>query len=202
VSSSHTYATIDWQTLRTTSHFVLGGGSSGLEGDVALGFAGGVRIPTAAHQGVLFRAGARGHLGGNDLFYSSALELPLGQAGYQYANGDSLFEVALSVAPVLVGRFDVDEAPARKLGNSFAWGGHLALQLSGIHVEAEYARTEQGDAAAVDRLLVQLCGVARFVATCVEGRYLRSDVQSARDDRVVTANAAQLGILFGFGSTR
>ncbi len=202
--NDHQYATLSDLTSRLREFAFIGGGSGdfegGLGGDVAFGW----RARVGPNHGPFARLGLRGELLGNDVFYRSTLELPVAELGYQLLRDRTLLiEVALSAAPVLVGRYNVEGAAARALGGSFAWGGHLALALDAIHLEAGYSRLEpKPDSVygALDTLNAALCGSAGFVAACGDLRFLRGDVHALAPDAIVPARTFYLGAFLGVSS--
>ena len=85
----HQYATAGPLTSRLRDFAFLGGSSAGVEGGLGGDWAFGWRAPFERDQGVFARLGVRGQLLGNGAFYASALELPVGQAGFScFAIGD------------------------------------------------------------------------------------------------------------------
>jgi hypothetical protein len=197
----HQYASAGYLTQRLREFAFIGGGSSGFEGGLGGDWAFGWRAPFGEDQGVFARLGLRGQLLGNGAFYTSTLELPVGHAGYQLLrNRGLLIEVAVTGAPMLVGRYNVDGAAPRKLGGSFDYGGHLALRLHALHLEANYLRAvPDGDSrfGALDFLTLDLCGGAKPVAACFDARYLSGDVAPSNGGGVERAHTWYLGAQFG-----
>lgn len=116
-------------SARASHLFAIGGGTAGFEGALAGLIAVGLRVPTGRRGGLFLRGAVRGELLGNDLFYTSRLELPEGQLGYQFVSADVRFEAGVSLAPVLVGRFRIADQ-SRNLGGTLAMGGFATLQPS------------------------------------------------------------------------
>jgi hypothetical protein len=197
----HQYTSAGYLTQRLREVAFLGGGSSGLEGGLGGDWAFGWRMHFDEDQGVFARLGLRGQLLGNGAFYGSTLELPVGQAGFQLLRDhELLIELAVSAAPMLVGRYNVDGASPRRLGGSFDYGGHLALRWHALHLEANYLRAVPGDDSrlgALDWLTLELCGSAKPLAACFDARYLSGDVSSSSADDVVRARTWYLGAQFG-----
>jgi hypothetical protein len=197
----HQYVSAGHLSHRLRDFAFLGGGSAGLEGGLGGDWALGWRASFTDEQGPFARLGIRAQLLGNSAFYGSALEFPVGHVGYQLLqNRASLFEVAFTVAPMLVGRYNVDGASPRRLGGSFDHGGHLALRVQTIHLEASYVRAVPGDDSpfgAVDWLTLELCGEARPVAVCFDARHVSGDVMPASGDDAVRARTWYLGAHFG-----
>lgn len=112
----------------------LGGGGSGFEGELGGSLTFGIRAPVGLRHGPFVRAGIAGHLLGNDLFYSSLLELPRGEIGYQYMSGITVLEAAATTGLAIDGRYGqripptVGFSPLTPL-SGFALGGYLAVQV-------------------------------------------------------------------------
>jgi hypothetical protein len=198
----HQYTSARYLTQRLREVAFLGGGSSGLEGGLGGDWAFGWRAPFSEDQGIFARLGLRGQLLGNAAFYASTLELPVGQAGFQLLQDRGLLiELAVSAAPMLVGRYNVDGASPRRLGGSFDYGGHLALRWQALHLEANYLRAEPGDDSrfgALDWLTLELCGGAKPLAACFDARYLSGVVSYASGNDLVRARTWYLGAQLGF----
>jgi hypothetical protein len=200
----HQYVSMGHSSLRLRDFAFLGGGSAGLEGGLGGDWAFGWRAPLTDQQGPFARLGIRAQLLGNDAFYGSALELPVGHVGYQLLRDrELLFEFAFTIAPMLVGRYNVDGGSPRRLGGSFDHGGHLALRLQAIHLEASYVRAVPGDDSpfsAVNWFTLELCGGARPVAVCFDARHVSGDVTAASGDGVVRALTWYLGAHFSLST--
>lgn len=199
----HQYTTRRFLTTRSLDFGFIGGGSGGFEGGLGGDFAFGVRAPLGRWHGPFFRLGFKGYLYGNDDLYSSILELPTGQLGYQILIGHRLlFELAADVAPVLVGRYDAGDAVPRKLGKSFDYGGHLGFRAGGVHLEMAVSRIDRGPDYTLDPLDVfrgELCAAAWPIAICVDGRAYHGQVfvHHAGGDAIGTTQSYYLGAEFG-----
>jgi hypothetical protein len=166
-------------TDRSTHSFAIGGGTAGFEGGLETSGAVGVRASLGPNHGPLARLGIAGSLWGNSLLYSSMLELPQLQVGYQYLEGSTVLEVAARVGPVLAGRYNVGDASSRKLGSAFEYGGYAAIHASGVHITGSLARFDAMRAdgpGPVDVARGSLCTWVGNAGLCVDGRYLRGDV--------------------------
>jgi hypothetical protein len=119
----------------------------------------------------------RGHLLGNKELYSSLLELPQVQLGYQLMRGAEVLEVAGRAGAVLVGRYNTGNDAHRKLGDAFELGGHLAAHLRPVHLEMGFMRvlTDSRPGDPVDMVSGALCGEAAFAWLCVDARYWRGN---------------------------
>jgi hypothetical protein len=175
----------------------IGGGGAGLEGAL-FGNAGiGFRIPVEAEQGPVVRAAAEGYLFGNNAFYSSLIELPQLQLGWQWSTGHAVAEIAGTAGVVLTGRFRAGDAATREMGTGGAYGGHLSVQVPWIRVSAMFERLPSEDGLApVDMGMATLCAVASPVAICADGLVEQSNALVAGGDPFV--RAAYGGITLGF----
>jgi hypothetical protein len=182
---------------RDTYGLALGGGGAGLEGELSGSIAYGFRAPVTRDQGPVVRAAASAHLLGNNAFYSSLLELPQAQVGWQWSHGYAVVEVAGAAGLVLTGRFRAGDAATRELGG-FAFGGHASLQVPWVRFTMEAERLPSGDAltAPVDVLGGTLCAVAFPMAVCADGRAEQSRAWVGAGQPLVTA--AYAGLTIGF----
>lgn len=196
--NNHSYESRGLWSARSLSFGFIGGGSADFEGGLGGELAGGLRVPFSDGHGPIARLGARGFLLGNELFYSSSLQLPIGQLGYQLFTDDILLEIAGSAGPVLTGRYGVAGATSRKLGGAFEWGGHAGLHLPELHLELGFARVQPDTGSSlgnVDRATALLCGSPKPVVVCLETRHLRGDVVA--DGSIREASAHYLGLQLG-----
>ena len=178
----------------------LGGGSGGFEGGIGGSAALGIRIPVDEDQGPVVRIGFEGHIMGNDSFFSSVVQFPQGQLGYQYLARDSVFEIGGTLAPVLDGRFNVGDEGRRRLGSSAGFGGYATFQASPIAVDVQWTRVaaQSNPGTAVDWLTFDAC-LADVVGVCFDARWTRGDVNFGSPIRTNEASAGYLGLTLGFG---
>jgi hypothetical protein len=147
----------------------LGGGGAGLEGVLAANLAWGFRIPVSEEEGPVIRAGAQGYIMGNDMFFSSLIEVPQVQLGWQWASRHALFEVAATSGVALDGRFRAGYAETRDLGAGLSYGGHAALQIPWVRLSATIERLPGRDGLDfVDMGTASLCAIASPVAICAD----------------------------------
>ena len=170
------YAAMGIFDHRSASFAHIGGGRAGFEGGLGIDFAGGLRTaPTDGSAGFL-RLGARGWLMGNNYLYSSLLEVPQIQLGWQWLQRGKVVELAGRTGPVLVGRYNTGDDAFRRLGDAFEVGGHAAMHFEPAHLEAAYTRVyATSPGGAVDMVQGSVCGQAFVLAICVDGRYFRGD---------------------------
>ncbi len=167
-------------SVREASFAFLGGGSLGFEGGLGADVAAGTRLPVASNHGPFFRLGLRGHLLGNDKIYTSLLEIPQLQIGYQSLREGHVFEIAGRVGPVLAGRYNTGDHAERKLGKSFEAGGHVAMHSHPWHLEIGHTHViADGKLGDVDLLDARLCGDASFLQLCVDTRWGLGDASIA-----------------------
>lgn len=161
---------------RNASFAYIGGGRAGFEGGLGIDFAGGLRTSFTDGSAGFLRLGARGWLMGNHYLYSSLLEVPQIQLGWQWLQRGQVVELAGRTGPVLVGRFNSGDDAFRKLGDAFEVGGHAAVHLEPAHLELGYTRVyATSPGGAVDMIQGSVCGQALLLAICVDGRYFRGD---------------------------
>ncbi|HEY2518351.1 MAG TPA: caspase family protein [Polyangiaceae bacterium] len=154
-------------TGQWTSRMGLGGGGAGFEGALFGAGSFGIRAPVTDHQGPVVRAGALGYMLGNNAFYSSVIELPQLQAGWQWSRGHAVIDIGATSGVVLTGRFRSGDAATRQTGTGFAYGGHLAVQVPWIQLSAMAERLPGEDGLdAVDMAMGNLCVVASPLAIC------------------------------------
>jgi hypothetical protein len=155
----------------------IGGGGLGLEGTL-LGVLGwGFRIPVTDHQGPVFRAGGVGYIMGNDAYFSSLLEVPQLQAGWQWSQGHAVVEATGTTGAVLTGRWRAWYADTRDLGTGLSYGGRVSLQVPWIRLSANAERLPATDTlGSVDVGMATLCAVAAPLAICADGLVEQSQV--------------------------
>ena len=178
---SELYRTEGLLSLRSNAIAALGGGNGGVEG--ALGFGGtiGVRAPITANQGPIARVGLDMDLLGNEQFYFSHIELPLGEIGYQYSNGATILEIGARGAPLLTGRYNTGDTFRRELGTSFEWGGYIGAHGSIGRLDASFTRIEARNTppdTPVDVARGSACVYAgKWVAICADAMIIHGDEQ-------------------------
>jgi hypothetical protein len=173
----------------------IGGGSAGFEGGLGGELAFGMRFPFAKTHGPLARIAIEGLLMGNDSFYSSMLEVPKGEFGYQLLDRDLLLEAAVTAGPVVTGRFNVEGAPNRTLTGLFAVGGHVAVGFRTAHLELAANRMDSGDfrLGEFNEVVGSLCGLPSVFAICADARYQTGGANDPDPD----ARIAYLGVRAG-----
>jgi Caspase domain len=165
----------------------LGGGGAGLEGALAGALAFGLRGPVTDHQGPVIRAGVQAYVLGNDSFYSSLLELPQLQAGWQWSRGYAVLEAAATTGVALTGRFRAGAAQSRELAG-FAYGGHVSAQVPWVRLSALLERLPGDDGlGGVDMAGGTLCLVTSPVAVCGDVRAEQADARLAGAETRVRA---------------
>ena len=182
----------------------LGGGSAGFEGGLGGELAAGLRIPFGKKHGPITRIAVEGFLMGNDSFFSSRLELPKGEFGYQLLHRDLLVEAAVTAGPVLAGTFNVSGAPDRKLSGLFAVGGHLALGFRAAHLELTVNRLDSGDfeLGAFNEVIGSLCGLPSVFAVCADARYQSGGANDPEPDGRIAYLGIRAGVVTSSGPAR
>lgn len=177
--SSEIYKTSGLLSARSSAIAGLGGGTGGVEG--ALGFGGtiGIRAPVTENQGPIARVGLSMELLGNQQFYFSHIDLPLGEIGYQISKGDTVLEIGARGAPLLNGRYDTGDTFRRELGTSFEWGGYLGAHGTLGRLDVSFTRIEDRSSppdTPVSLLRGSACAyVTKLVAICADGMYIYGD---------------------------
>jgi len=177
----------------------IGGGSAGFEGELGATFAWGFRLPTTPNQGFVVRAGGLGLLRGNDLFYTSLLEIPRGELGYQYLRGRWLIEGGFTTGPVLTGRFRAGDAEARALGAGFEVGAYIAAENESVRLAGRFLRVpdRDGPQSYVRMLDATACAFVRPLALCTDVSFARGDVFTVAEPLGETRSVYSAGILIG-----
>jgi len=182
----------------------IGGGGAGFEGMLLGGMAGGFRIPVGEHHGPVFRAGVLGYLRGNDAFYSSLLELPQVQIGYQYLLGWTVIEVGATSGAVLAGRQRMGEAEVRHLGAGLEAGGYLAVHIPWFRFDATINRLPTSDALSTPVRSAEgtFCALAAPIAICADARATVTDAMTAPGTAPSEVRLLYAGLSFGFTRER
>ncbi len=178
--AGETYRTYKLFSLRSSGIAGLGGGSGGLEGALGGTLALGIRIPVAEHHGPVIRAGLGGELLGNSQFYYSHIDLPIGEIGYQYSSGHTVFEIGGRAGSLITGRYNTGDSFRRELGTSLEVGGYLAAHVEHGRIDINYmhiaATPDPGTG--VDVLRGSACGyVTPKVAICGDAMFIHGDEQ-------------------------
>ena len=160
----------------------IGGGGAGFEGELGGSLTLGIRAPVGRRHGPFIRAGIAGHLLGNDLFYSSLLELPRGEMGYQYMSGITVLEAAVTTGFAIDGRYGqripptIGYSPLTPL-SGFAFGGYLAVQLPHMRlgVGVQGVPASEGAPRNVYTGQAIACAVGFVLALCFDMRTMSED---------------------------
>jgi len=195
------YGAMGLFSSRNSSFAHIGGGRAGFEGGIGIDFAGGMRTSLTDGSAGFLRLGARGWLLGNNYLYSSMLEVPQLQLGWQWLQRGKVVEVAGRTGPVLVGRYNTGDDAFRKLGDAFEVGGHAAVHLEPGHLELGYTRVyATSPGRPVDMVQGSICGQALVLAICVDGKYFRGDQRlGGVPDAFGPAEAFYGGLTIGIG---
>jgi hypothetical protein len=174
----------------------IGGGGAGFEGALGGTYTYGLRVPVLEHQGPVLRAGIQAYMMGNDAFYSSLLELPQLNGGWQWSRGNAVIEAAATSGVALTGRFRAGASETRELAG-FAYGGHLSVQVPWVRLSAVAERLPANDGQGpVDMATGSLCLVTSPIALCADARGQQGDARLANVEQQVRAFYG--GITLGF----
>jgi hypothetical protein len=181
----------------------IGGGGAGFEGALLGGMTGGFRIPVGERHGPIFRAGVLGYLRGNDAYYSSLLELPAVEVGYQYLRGYTVIELGGTTGAVLTGRQRTGDAQTRILGAGIEAGVYAALHVPWLRLGLKASRlpTNDGLSTPVRALEGTICVLSSPFAICADARGTVTDALTPNAD---TSEVRSLygGLAFGFTRER
>lgn len=179
--SGEGYKTIGLLSLRSSALAGLGGGTGGVEGSLGFFGAAGIRVPVATTHGPFVRVGLGGELLGNQQLYFSHIDLPFGEAGYQYLNGANVFELGVRAAPLLTGRFNTGDSARRELGTSFEWAGFVDAKTRYGKLDVSFLRIEARNTAPdtpVDVLRGAACAFPlSYLAICLDAMFIHGDEQ-------------------------
>jgi hypothetical protein len=199
------YANRDWLTVHREGHGRLGGGTGGLEGEIAALLRGGLRVPLAPWHGPILRGGVRLRIGGNNVIYHSQLELPHAQLGYQILTERTLLEVAAHGGPTLAGHFEAVRAE-RPLGLRPGLGAELALHHRPFRFDVSWLRwwprTYGPAQGPLDRIEATTCLSAWKVGLCQELRVFVGELATVSGRRFTDARAIQTSVTLGWSSSK
>lgn len=187
-----------WLTARYSDRVALGYGSDGFDGGLSFAGAMGLEPPIGAGHGPYARLGLRGEWLHRQRFHTSAIEFPEAQLGYDVASGSFHLDVGARAALVWVGRYGVDGAVTRRLGDSPDLGVYLDFALRPIVLGASASRVAPKDAPSpVDRAEFLLCGVLGKPTVCARSSFFRGDLRGPGGSE--TTSAAYVGVSIGLG---
>lgn len=194
------YDTRGAATIRLAHLAFIGGGTGGVEGGIGIAYAMGALGALGRGHGPFARLGGRAFLLGNDELYSSHVELPELQLGYQLLRHRLHLELAGRAGAVLIGRYNPDDA-RRPLGKAFEWGGLASLRVDAVHLDLEWMRIEARASAPdtpVDVLSGMLCGAAFPIGVCLDlRRYSGAARARSPAGGVVDLDSTYLGVSIG-----
>jgi hypothetical protein len=178
------------------AHFgMLGLTRHGVEGGLGADFLVGLFTPLERRGGLVSRLGGRGHLLGNHAFYTSLLELPMLELGYEHLEKDLRFDIAGRGGAVLVGRYKPD-GEQRRLGGSFEYGGLVSFRAGPVDLDFDWTRVaaESGPGTDIDMLRGLLCGGAGFFGVCMDLRWSRGEVNDGEQKTITYMGLAVGGL--------
>ncbi len=187
----------------------IGGGTGGFEGQLRGEAAFGLQAYLSGRHGAFLRAGARGEMLGNDVFYQSLIMLPDAQLGYQHMNSEHGFELGARAGAGVAGRHNVGGF-RRALGSSIVYGAFLNYGREHFELGASWVRIDgQKDepSSPVDIVDGTLCLSGELespdvpVALCADGRYARGEVQLRGGSAIRSADVIYAGVTLGIGGS-
>jgi hypothetical protein len=184
--------------------FALGGGGAGLEGTLLGGFTGGFRVPFGDRHGPVFRAGALGYVQGNDSFYTSLLELPRIEVGYQLTFPAVIFEIGASSGAVLTGRERIGDAYTRQVGGGFEVGGYASARVPWFRMGLRALRLPSADEISTPVRVFDgtLCALTLPIAICGDARLSVADEFAHGSNLLSEARSSYAGLAVGFTANR
>lgn len=199
VSQGVSYLSGSLLTLRLAHLAFVGAGADGVEGGLGLDGAVGVRARFGPDHGPFARLGLNAHLLGNQNLYSSGVELPELQLGYQLLGQQTQLELGARGGFMLIGRYNA-LGGRRPLGDAFEFGGYSEVRFAALHLDASWSRIEARSSAPgtpVDELSGLLCAISAPFGICLDARYYSGDVRTAQGPRL--AQSAYFGLSLGAG---
>ena len=197
----------DALTFRSYAVGDIGGGNGGFEGTLKGELALGLLGYLSGHHALFIRAGGRGEVVGNNVFYQSILMLPDAQLGYQHIAGDRWgFELAGRAGAGVDGRHNIGDNK-RNLDSSIAYGAFASYTRSQASLGVSWLRSSgqsEEPNSPVDFLEAFLCGSAELdspdipISLCVDGRYGRGLLMTP-GGATTLGEAWQAGVLVGIG---
>ncbi len=187
----------------------IGGGTGGFEGQLRGEAAFGLQAYLSGRHGAFLRAGARGEMLGNDVFYQSLIMLPDAQLGYQHMNSEHGFELGARAGAGVAGRHNAGGF-RRALGSSIVYGAFLNYGREHFELGASWVRIDgQKDepSSPVDLVEGMLCLSGELespevpVALCADGRYARGEVQLRGGSAIRNADVIYAGVTLGIGGS-
>jgi hypothetical protein len=193
------YDSRGWFSGRSVGSAFIGGGSAGFEGGLGGALGGGLRAPFGRNHGLVARLGLEAYLLGNDRFYSSMLEFPQGQLGYQVLTNQLLIELGGTLGPVLTGRHRRNGDSTGTLRGMLETGARLGVGFRNAHLELAYSRYERrGEVPAdrLDRVTGSMCGMASAFGLCADVEYFdRQSLELPRGARDTVYFGLHVGVL-------
>lgn len=167
----------------------IGYGSASLEGGLGADLAMGIRMPITESVAAILRAGLRAYLFGNDLFYTSSVELPQVQAGVDWSNSRIQVEIAARGGLVLVGRYRVGQLRV-KPGQSPTLGAFGSFRIPNALVEFSWTHLfaeGKSNFSDYDEIRAIACAVPHPLVVCADVGYKRAGSM----DKANTAHPAR-----------
>jgi hypothetical protein len=124
-------------------------------------------------------------------------KLPKGEFGYQVLSPTMLFEIAATAGPVLAGRYNVDDAPARPLGGLLQVGGHAAFGMRYLHLELAVKRFDLSDYELdpFSEFAGSPCGLPSAFTVCANVRHLAGGANAPAPDMRIAHLGIHVGVI-------
>ncbi len=199
-----------YSSLRGSFIGAIGSGTATVEGWLRGALTFGLLLPLLPRRGFFARVGFGGELQGNANYYFSRLEIPLGEVGWQYVEGERLIEVGVRSAPVLAGLYHVEGTHPRSLGISPEYGAYFSARTVGLRSEISAVMIDQSSRAAEDipprpvqmfRILICGFGIGGALTMCGDGQIMRVPSGGYSEGPLAGSRVFYLGLTLGIGQT-
>ncbi|NUQ77771.1 MAG: hypothetical protein HUU21_29900 [Polyangiaceae bacterium] len=199
------YAQDGWVSVHRLQWASIGWGEGGFEGELGGLLEGGPRLKLWGRHGVVFRGGLQAYFGGNEMLYSSLLELPRVVAAYQLLSRRVLLEAGFQGAFVLLGCYNAGEEFGRRLGLAPNWGAFASFQRAPARISVSFSRVEahfSGSGRPVDMAGGLACGFVGKLSLCTDARYWRGDLDGPRLTRKENVETFYFGFMAGLATVK
>jgi hypothetical protein len=173
-------ASLKFLTMHSVFDAHVGGGPEGVEARVGGQFTFGVIGHFGQTNGMFIRVGLGGNYEGNDRYFFSHFDLPVGEGGFQFHGDHFGFEVGVRGGATLTGRLGLAPSDNRAFGVVGSWGGYALLAAStndsplpGGWLDVGFTRYEGEQP--IHEGSGRVCG-GYIAFACLDGRILHSDL--------------------------
>jgi hypothetical protein len=193
--STEHFATRKYLTLHALGFGSIGGGTAGTEGSLGLGLDVGFRGEVTEQSGPFVRLGMAGLLLGNSAFYVSYFEPMQERVGYQWLEGDTLFEVGATHGTIPVARFNPGRHVHRDLSRSNELGGYAAVRYAGFRVNATFMHILGDGRNDVELARSMICSYQLGIALCADALFARG--RASQSGQSEMTNTLYMGLTVG-----